>query len=425
MSRSFTILGAGISGISAAYHAQLAGNKATIYELRNRWGGLCDHFEIEGFRFDYFVHLSFTQNDYVKELFSKSTDYYTHHPESYNYYKGLWLKHPAQFNLHPLSIPDKVRVITDFVNRPKIENPANYKEWLVAGFGEYFAQTFPIAYTNKYWTIDAEKLTTDWVGKRMKEIALDEMLAGAFETTHENHYYASEMRYPKKGGYKAFLAFMANGLEINLNKKAILLDVKQKKIDFNDGTNVHYEHLISSMPLPQLVGITKDDPQNIKDAANKLLHTSGQLVSIGFNRPEITKHLWFYIYDTDILPARVYSPSLKSPENAPAGKSSLQFETYYSKYKNNSLVGQNLIEYVVENGQKMGLFTLNDIEITDYKHVPFANVVFDVHRAANVALIRQYYEQLGIKTIGRFGEWDYFWSDQSLMSGKKIVEVYN
>lgn len=28
---------------------------------------------------------------------------------------------------------------------------------------------------------------------------------------------------------------------------------------------------------------------------------------------------------------------------------------------------------------------------------------------------------IGIETIGRFGEWDYLWSDQSLMSGMSIV----
>lgn len=41
-----------------------------MYEKNERWGGLCDNFTIgDGFRFDYFVHLSFTKSEYVKELF--------------------------------------------------------------------------------------------------------------------------------------------------------------------------------------------------------------------------------------------------------------------------------------------------------------------------------------------------------------------
>lgn len=64
--------------------------------------------------------------------------------------------------------------------------------------------------------------------------------------------------------------------------------------------------------MPELVKIIKDCPPHILDAGNDLTATSGQLVSIGFNRPDIPKYLWAYIYDEDIFPARVYSPSLKS-----------------------------------------------------------------------------------------------------------------
>jgi hypothetical protein len=30
-----------------------------------------------------------------------------------------------------------------------------------------------------------------------------------------------------------------------------------------------------------------------------------------------------------------------------------------------------------------------------------------------------------IKYIGRFGEWDYLWSDQSLLSGKKVADQFS
>ena len=41
-----------------------------------------------------------------------------------------------------------------------------------------------------------------------------------------------------------------------------------------------------------------------------------------------------YIYDEDIPPARVYSPSLKSADNAPAGCSSLQAEIFFANGSN-------------------------------------------------------------------------------------------
>lgn len=264
-------------------------------------GGLCNNFTIgNGFLFDYFVHLSFTQNDYVKDLFSKSTPFIKHYPESVNYYNGLWLKHPAQNNLAPISPEEKIKIIMDFLKRPDIHKSENYEEWLIAQFGDYFATNFPIKYTQKYWTTEAKNLTIDWVGNRFSLPPLEDLLKGAFEEQKENFYYAKEMRYPEKGGYKSFLNFMVKDIDIELNKKAILIDLKRKKIDFSDGSSAYYNNLISSMPIPELINIIKDVPDDVKIAASKLHATSGQLVSLGFNRPDISPKIWFYIYDEDI-----------------------------------------------------------------------------------------------------------------------------
>ena len=54
------ILGSGIAGISAGYHLKQKGQNAVIYEKDADWGGLCGYFSIDGFRFDRFVHFTFT-----------------------------------------------------------------------------------------------------------------------------------------------------------------------------------------------------------------------------------------------------------------------------------------------------------------------------------------------------------------------------
>ena len=73
--KEVAILGAGISGIAAAYFLEDKNNKKyniTIYEKNSSWGGLCDNFEIDGFRFDKFVHFSFTENrKLLKKYFKK------------------------------------------------------------------------------------------------------------------------------------------------------------------------------------------------------------------------------------------------------------------------------------------------------------------------------------------------------------------
>ena len=60
-------------------------------ERKNPYRGLLDNFVIEGFRFDKFIHLSFTKSEDVRQIFDK-TLYHTHNPLSYNHYKSFLVK---------------------------------------------------------------------------------------------------------------------------------------------------------------------------------------------------------------------------------------------------------------------------------------------------------------------------------------------
>lgn len=415
------ILGAGISGISASYHLNQKGIENIVFEKDDDWGGLCGNFEINGFRFDKAIHLSFTNNEHVKDLFSKSCEYIIHNPLAYNYYKGSWLKHPAQNNLEPLSLIEKIEIISDFAdNSNKKDNIENYEEWLKAQYGDYFSENFPISYTKKYWTLEAKELSTTWVGNRMYQPNIKEVLKGAFEKETPNTYYASEMRYPLKGGYKSFLNYMRKDCDIRLNKKVIEIDIKNKIVYFEDNTNQNYDYLISSVPLPQYKNLIKDVPIEVKNACDKLKYTSVALVSIGLNKPNIPKHLWFYIYDEDILASRCYSPSIKSPENAPNKCSSFQFEIYFSKDKPLALSNDGLIEHIVDKSEKMRVFYKEDIVIKDCRILEYGNVIFYHGMEDDKKIVLDYLKKLNIKTVGRFGKWEYLWSDQSLMSGVNI-----
>lgn len=414
------ILGAGISGISASYHLNQKGIKNIIFEKDDDWGGLCGNFEIDGFRFDKAIHLSFTTNEYVKDLFSKSTEYITHKPLAYNYYKGSWLKHPAQNNLEPLSLNEKIEIISDFMENPnQKENIKNYEEWLKAQYGNYFSEHFPIPYTRKYWTLEAKELSTTWVGNRMYQPNIKEVLKGAFEKETPNTYYASEMRYPVKGGYKSFLNYMRKDCDIRLNKKVVEIDIKSKIVYFEDNTSQKYDDLISSIPLPEYKNFIKDMPIEIKSACEKLKYTSVALVSIGLNKPNIPKHLWFYIYDEDILASRCYSPSIKSLDNVPKECSSLQFEIYFSKDMPLKLTKEGLMNHIIEKSKKMGIFKKEDIMIKDCRILEYGNVIFYQGMEDDRKMVLDYLENLNIETIGRFGKWEYLWSDQSLMTGVK------
>jgi protoporphyrinogen oxidase len=67
--------------------------------------------------------------------------------------------------------------------------------------------------------------------------------------------------------------------------------------------------------------------------------------------------------------------------------------------------------------KKMGISSGEDIIVLDHRHVRYGNVIFDQGMEKRRDLVRNYLNSQGIKTIGRFGEWDYLWSNNSFMSG--------
>jgi protoporphyrinogen oxidase len=421
------ILGGGISGIASSYELKNNNINSIILEKNSSWGGLLDNFSVEGFRFDKFIHLSFAKDKYVNDIFYR-TPFLKHKPLSSNYYKGLWLKHPAQNNLYPLSSEEKQNILNDFKKRKNLPIH-NYEDWLRVQYGDYFTENFPMVYTEKYWTVKAKDLETKWVANRMYKPSIEEIENGCKTDLTPNTYYANEMRYPKKGGYKSFLKPMIQNLDIRTNSNINRIDFKTKKLTLVGGKEYHFDNLINSIPLPEVCKLITDIPIEVLEASKKLNFTSGYLVSLGFNKPDVMKKLWFYIYDKEISASRVYSPSIKSSDNAPKGCSSLQAEIYFNKGKKSHMADQEVLDQTIKDLINIGVFKKEDLIVKDVRSEKYANVIFDHQIYSNRKIVLDYLEDNNVISIGRFGEWDYLWSDQSMLSGRngalKLIKKYS
>lgn len=413
-----TILGGGITGISAGYHAGLSGISNIVYEKSETPGGLVSNFEVEGFRFDKAIHLSFTKDEYVKKLFD-AIPHYKHRPDAYCLENLKWLKHPVQNNLYPLSSEDKVSLVESFINRPSTD-VKNYRDWLLNQYGDEICERYSFPYTRKYWGLEPEQLSLSWIGNRVRKADIKEVLSGAFEQKDENHYYSNEMRYPKQGGYYSFIKEIADSVNIKCEKEVIGISLVDKVIRFSGGEFAEYQSLINTLPLPIICQLIYSCPENVKKAAQELLWTTVDLVSVGLSKEDIPPYLWFYIYDSSNLAARGYSPSLKSPSNAPEGCSSLQFEIY-NLSTNSQLDGNNLKENIRSELIASGICKKEDILFLHHRHLPYGNVVFDIGMESRRKIVLDYLKENDIISCGRFGEWDYLWSDQSFLSGKHAI----
>jgi protoporphyrinogen oxidase len=413
------ILGGGIAGLSSAWTAAENGLSSQILEARPQAGGILDSFVVDGFRFDNGVHLSFASEPEVRDVFDR-TPYRNHDAVSFCWDSGIWLRHPVQNNLFPLSVEDRATLIEGLVQQTPhaIEN---YRDWLVYQYGTPIAARWPLVYTEKYWTVPAEHLGTEWIGQRMRQADLREVLVGAMAERAPNTYYISQMRYPERGGYRAFIEPLIETANIRSNAQVIEVDPASRVVRITNGETLTYRSLVSTLPLPNFIDMITDVPDSIRADANTLFATRVDLVSVALRKTQVSPSLWFYIYDRDILAARVYSPTWKSADNAPADCSSLQFEIYSSVRRPQHASVAEMVENCLEAMERMDLARRSDVVFTHHKCLPFANVVFDLGMEARRDRVRRWVESKGIRLAGRFGEWAYLWSNQSFMSGRKAV----
>ena len=410
--KNVVVLGAGIAGLSYAYNH--TDEDVIIYEQNSYYGGLCHSFKVKDCTFDSAVHLSFTEDMRVREIFDKS-DYILHKPVSYNFYYGKWIKHPVINNIAPMENDFKTKCIVDFFERDKDLIINNYSDYLLKAYGKSFKEKFYDVYTKKYWTVESQDLSTGWIGKRLPKVNNADIVRGSYEIMPRNDYYAREMRYPKGGnGFETFLNPLIENVNVQYNWKAVEIDLGRKIILFDNGEYVHYQKLVSSVPLPELIEMTRNCPEIIREQKEQLMYTKISLVSVGVRKSYLMPYLWYYIYDEDIMAARVNCPGIKCSDNVPAGMSSMQFEIYHTK--NERVDKDKIIQNTLYAIQKMNLCKDEDIAFIDYRLLPYGNVIYQLHMEKYRDRVIQYYEKQGIKLIGRFGRWEYFWSDQSFCS---------
>ncbi len=203
---NIVILGSGMGGFGAAHRLHAEGVTPVMYDKNAYHGGHTASFKDNGFIFDQGPHISFTKDSRIQDLFAESVDqmYETMQVNLNNYWRGYWPQHPVQLHMHGLPEDVIVKIISDFVEeRQAPERPiGNYADWLLASFGQTFAELFPMQYTRKYHLTTADNMSTDWLGPRIYRPSLEEVLRGAISPSAPTVHYITHFRYPKEGGIR-------------------------------------------------------------------------------------------------------------------------------------------------------------------------------------------------------------------------------
>ena len=422
---NIVVLGSGMAGFGAAHRLHAEGIAPVMYDKNAYYGGHTASFRYEtGFLFDVGPHISFTKDPRIQELFADSVEqrFETIQINLNNYWRGHWPKHPVQTHLHGLPEDVIVKVIGDFVEAHKLpeEAPKNYADWLLASLGRSFAELFPMQYTRKYHTTTAENMSTDWLGPRIYRPSLEEVLRGALSATTPHVHYITHFRYPSDGGFMCYLKkFLPMG-NLKLNHELVAVDPRRRELGFSNGVVTQYDALVSSVALPDLIRMIQGTPPDVVEAARLLACSTCVLVNIGVNRQDLSQAHMTYFYDEDICFTRLGFPTMLSARNSPPDTGSIQAEVYFSdKYKPFTGAAEDWIEPVIRDLRRCGLVREED-KILSRKAMllRYANIIFDLDRAAALKTVHGYLDDLGIAYCGRYGDWGYMWTDESFISGE-------
>ena len=427
MSAPVLVVGAGLAGLSAAYH--LGPRPYAIVEAEGEAGGLCRSLRRGGFTFDYTGHLLHIKRPEIRELVARLVGedaFLKIDRRSGIYSHGVYTEYPFQVNTHGLPTAVVRECVMGFaatLQRPAaIAEDASFAEWAHAVFGEGICKNFMIPYNQKLLCTDLGTVTADWVSWSIPKPTWVDVIRGALGQNVPRFGYNPRFFYPAAGGIdhlpKAFLPHVQN---LRLGARVVAIDAARHEARLSTGEAIAYSSMISTMPLPRLVAAIDGAPRDIVEGAAKLRHVSVLNLNLGFDRPCEIPHHWVYFPAFEFPFYRIGVYSNLCPASVPAGCSSFYVEMSYPPGEELPLgvtVGQ-----VTDALRRVGMISANaKLCASEAFRIPHAYVIHDRHRAEFLPAAHAFLAARGIASIGRYGAWEYSAMEDAIWHGKAAAE---
>ena len=345
----------------------------------------------------HFFHFQHPElRDYVMQRIS-SDEMLTVQKHTQILYKDRHVDFPFQMNIHQLEQEEFIDCLYDLFAIPEGASSDTFKQMLYAKFGRSIAEKFLIPYNSKLYATDLDRLDVDAMG-RFFPYADKEQIVRNFRHPEGKSYNATFL-YPKEGCIRIVnsVASHVDMSRVSLGERLISIDPEKHTAVTNKRT-VHYDRLVSSMPLPRLLALCGIDYDKGIYTWNKVL-----VFNLGFDAkgPE-KRNCWMYIPESKYVFYRVgFYDNIIGQD-----RMSLYVEIGFGK---DQLVGEidGLLQRTLDNLHAAGI-------VTDQKLVAEHHVLMDpayVHitkqSEADKKEKMEMLAQKDIYSIGRYGAWKY------------------
>jgi protoporphyrinogen oxidase len=417
------ILGGGLTGLSTAYHLR---SGYLLLERAARLGGLARTEEKRGFRFDQTGHWLHLRDPYTRQLVDRLLPRQLRPVDrrARVFSHGALTRYPFQANLYGLP-PDVAAecllgLIATRTTPPLAEAPRDFEQYCLRHFGAGISKHFMIPYNSKLYGVHPREITAEWCQRFVPIPALEDVVRGAVGEPPPEMGYNVSFLYPRRGGIETLVRALAGRLrgEVRLQTAPTRIDLRRREIVVG-GEAVPYGAIVGTIPLPDLVALCDNVPQDVRDAARRLRCTSLRYLDVALKRPPAADCHWIYVPEEKYPFYRVGVYSNAAPSMAPPGGGSL----YVELAERGPLPPKGrLLQQVARGLRAAGVIERpDDVLFADLREIEHAYVIFDHHYYAATHLLREWLEERDVFPRGRYGYWTYNSMEDCILAGRDVA----
>ena len=432
------IIGAGPAGLTAAYQLSKSGFAVRVFEAGSSVGGLAKTIDLWNQKVDLGPHRFFSSDSRVNKLWLEviGSDYDTIDRLTRIYYQGNFFYYPLRpFDVLPkLGVKELARCFLSFMKGrfAREAGEDSFEDWVVARFGRRLFEIFFKTYSEKLWGISCRDLDSDFAAQRIKKFSLLEAVKSAFTKTNKHKTLVDQFAYPH-GGTGELYNRMAEFVQshrgtVQCNRpvrKVLTLDGAVNGIEFEDGEKAAFDHVISTMPLNQLVMRMPAVPESLVREVKKLRFRNTILVYLKIEAIDLFKDNWLYVHSPELRMGRItnfrnWTPHLYGKESA----SILALE-YWSNADEQlwQLDDAELVNMATSELRQTGLAGDAPVSAGYVCRIPRCYPIYDRGYKNILRPIERYLNTIkGLAVIGRYGSFKYNNQDHSILMGLLAAE---
>ncbi len=432
------IIGAGPAGLSAGLALAQQGVSVEILESGATPGGMCQSIALWGQIVDLGPHRFFSKDAQVLNFWHQAagSNKVIIKRETSILYAGKKFSYPLKARNVFLNLGswEALRCGLSYLLQIfKSDKKNNLQEWLEKRFGRRLYKIFFEAYSEKLWGLPCSQIDIDFAKQRIRSFSLLEALKAWLINTKNHRTIVDNFLYPKYGTGQIYQTVAeeikkldgeinyltpVTGLKIDDNFKITAVDTIDKS--FTD-----FDHVISSMPLTNLVSYFPDIPAEVLNANSELKFRNTILVYFLVDQQKLFPDQWIYVQDRQFTIGRISNFANWSPEmSQDSTQTIICCELWCNSEEVSWTHPDNLIiEQTKAELQALQLIPIDLILESKVIRVPNCYPIYRCGYQTPIQTIASFLKPVSnLNVIGRYGSFKYNNQDHSILMGIKAAE---